>query len=219
MFLRDNCSPLEFGREPSVWHLIKIATQSGELEGAVGKQQFLTFISRSEWRSWLEQNHGSVKEAWLVHYRKSSGRSNLTYGDALEEALCFGWIDGKKLSIDQERYAFRFTPRGVNSAWSARNIKRAKSLIRAGKMTQAGLNAFRHHKQKRVAPLPEVLPTSLQQKFQSNPEAWSNFLALSPGYQKICIGWIASAKREETQVRRLAVVMEHSAAKKKVSFM
>jgi uncharacterized protein YdeI (YjbR/CyaY-like superfamily) len=147
------------------------------------------------------------------------GRSNITYDEALEEALCFGWIDGKKISIDLERYAFRFTRRGVNSAWSALNIKRAKSLIRAGKMTEAGLNAFQNHKHRKVAPLPEVLPAKLQQTFQSNNAAWLNFLALPAGYQKLCIGWIASAKREETQLRRLATVMEHSAAKKKNSFM
>ena len=117
-------------------------------------------------------NHSRVREAWLVHYKKSPGRSNIAYDDALEEALCFGWIDGKKMSIDQERYASRFTPRGENSAWSALNITWAKSLTTAGKMTQAGLNAFRNHEQRRFAPLPEVLPAKLQQTFQSNTQAW-----------------------------------------------
>ena len=199
--------------------LDKVASQIRKTGGSVSKRELLTFVSRSEWRSWLEENHSRIKEAWLVHYRKSSDRSNITYGEALEEALCFGWIDGKKMSIDQERYAFRFTPRAANSAWSAVNIKRAKLLIRTGKMTGDGLKAFRNHKRRRVAPLPEVLPAKLQQTFQSNNEAWVNFLALPPGYKRLCIGWIASAKREETQLRRLATVMEYSAAKKKVSFM
>jgi uncharacterized protein YdeI (YjbR/CyaY-like superfamily) len=185
----------------------------------VSKQELLTFISRSEWRSWLQKNHGRTKEAWLVHYKKTSGRCNITYDEAVEEALCFGWIDGKKKTIDQERYAFRFTPRGAHSAWSALNIRRAKSLIRAGKMTGAGLNAFQNHKQRRVPPLPEELPAKLAETFKSDTTAWQNFLAFPPGYQRLCVGWVASAKREETQLRRLSMLMEHSAAKTKISFM
>ena len=183
------------------------------------QQELLTFVSRSEWRSWLEENHCTIKEAWLIHFKKLSGRSSITYDEALAEALCFGWIDGKKRSIDAERYAFRFTPRGANSAWSELNITRAKALIRAGKMTAAGLRAFKNHKQRKIPPLPETLPAELQEAFKSHTAAWQNFLAFPPGYRRVCIGWVASAKREETQFRRLSMLIEHSAANTKIRFM
>jgi uncharacterized protein YdeI (YjbR/CyaY-like superfamily) len=182
-------------------------------------RELLSFRNRSEWRSWLEENHGRAREAWVVHYKKSSGKSGVTYDEAVEEALCFGWIDGKKRSIDEERYAFRFSPRGRKSSWSDLNIRRVRALIEVGKMTQAGLDAFRNHKQQRVQPMPATLPANLEKKFRTNAEAWRHFRAQPSGYQKHCVGWIASAKRETTQLRRLGVLIDHSAAGNKIRFM
>jgi len=102
-----------------------------EVKGRLTEQDLLTFGNRSEWRSWLETNHSRVKEAWLIHYKKFSGKLSVSYDEAVEEALCFGWIDGKKRSVDRERYAFRFTPRGPKSSWSTLNIRRAKPRRRS----------------------------------------------------------------------------------------
>ncbi len=98
--------------------------------------------SRDEWRSWLEKNGRSCREICLIYYKKNSGKPRIAYDDAVEEALCFGWIDGKTIRIDEERYGQRFTPRNPKSHWSPINIRRAKRLIKEGKMTEAGLGVF-----------------------------------------------------------------------------
>jgi uncharacterized protein YdeI (YjbR/CyaY-like superfamily) len=99
--------------------------------------------SREEWRSWLEKNHAGAKEVWLVYYKKHTGKPSIGYTDSLEEAICFGWIDGLKKSVDEERYAYRFSPRKPKSKWSPRNTKLAKKMIEEKKMTPAGLAAFK----------------------------------------------------------------------------
>jgi len=179
----------------------------------------LHFGNRAEWRSWLERNHNKAKEAWLAHYKRATGRPTVSYDEAVEEALCFGWIDGKKRSIDSESYAYRYTPRGAKSSWSALNIKRAKRLIDAGKMMEAGLRAFEEHEKRKSPALPTKLPKKLQELFEANKTAWNNFERFSPGYKRLCIGWVASAKQEETQLRRLNTLIGHSAKNSKIKFM
>ena len=100
--------------------------------------------TREEWRSWLEQHHNSEHELWLVFYKKSTGKTGMSYTDSVAEALCFGWIDGLKKGIDEQRYAYRFTPRKLTSKWSPSNIRRATQMIDEGRMTAAGLKAFDH---------------------------------------------------------------------------
>ena len=131
----------------------------------------LHFKNRSEWRSWLERNHNKAKEAWLAHYKKATGRPSVSYDEAVEEALCFGWVDGRKKSVDSERYAYRYTQRGPRSAWSALNIKRATRLIDEGRMVGAGLQAFEGHEKRKTASLPTLLPKKLQKVFESNRAA------------------------------------------------
>ncbi|MBI3933765.1 MAG: YdeI/OmpD-associated family protein [Acidobacteria bacterium] len=121
----------------------------------------------------------------------------MSYEDAVEEALCFGWVDGKKKSIDSERYAYRYTPRGPKSSWSELNIKRAKKLIVEGRQVGAGLLAFEGHEKRKAPSLPTRLPRKLQELFEANQVAWNNFEQCSPGYKRLCIGWVASAKQEE----------------------
>lgn len=100
---------------------------------------YISVSDRKAWRAWLTENHASEKEVWLAYYKKHTGKATVTYMDSVKEALCFGWIDGLKKRIDEQKYAHRFTPRRVNSKWSALNIRLAKELIESGEMTEAGL--------------------------------------------------------------------------------
>jgi uncharacterized protein YdeI (YjbR/CyaY-like superfamily) len=102
----------------------------------------LYVVSRNDFRAWLAGHHNTAKDIWLVFYRKSSGKPSVTYNDAIEEAICFGWIDGLQKSIDAERYALRFTPRRKQSAWSQSNVARALKMLREGKMTEAGMGVL-----------------------------------------------------------------------------
>ena len=195
---------------------MKPATEESE---SADHSTFLYFKNRSEWRTWLERNHIKAKEAWLAHYKIATGRPSVSYDEAVEEALCFGWVDGKKRSIDSERYAYRYTPRSPKSSWSALNIRKAEKLVAEGRMAAAGLQAFEGHKKRKSPVLPTKLPKELQELFEANKTAWNNFEQFSPGYKRLCIGWVASAKQEETRLRRLTSLIDHSAKNTKVKFM
>ena len=175
----------------------------GKSKDSQGVFKLLRFASRAEWRRWLSENHGKAKEAWVGHWKVSTGKSTVSYDEAVEEALCFGWVDGKKKSVDAERYAYRYTPRSPQSSWSALNIDRVKRLIAEGQMTPSGLAAFKGHEKRKSVALPIMLPPRLEKLFRQNTTAWKNFEQFSPGYRRICIGWVASAKQEVTQIRRL----------------
>jgi len=165
--------------------------------------------NRNEWRWWLKENHATADETWLIFYKKHTGKPGVTYGESVEEALCFGWVDGLKKSIDDERYAYRFTPRKAGSKWSPLNISRAENMIARGKMTPAGLAAFEQRRTydekflemraaETIVPSPE-----LEKALKSNRRAWENFEQLAPGYRKQYVGWLMSAKRPETRQKRL----------------
>jgi len=165
--------------------------------------------SRSKWRAWLEKNHASEKEVWLVYYKKNTGKPSVSYRESVEEALCFGWIDGIKKRVDDERYMHRFTPRRAGSKWSPLNIKLAKELIESGEMTDGGLSAFKQRKtydekflQAKAAQQNSLTPEN-EQTLKANPKAWENFQKLAPGYRKQYVGWLQSAKKPETRERRL----------------
>jgi uncharacterized protein YdeI (YjbR/CyaY-like superfamily) len=165
--------------------------------------------SRGEWRSWLQENHSRVDEVWLVYFKKHTGQPSITYAESVEEALCFGWIDGIKKRIDEQRYAHRFTPRKAKSKWSALNIKRARMLIDQGKMAPSGLACFDQRIkyddgfiEAKTGPDPS-LPPEIEKALKSNSKAWANFTALAPGYRKQYIGWLVTAKRPDTRARRL----------------
>jgi uncharacterized protein YdeI (YjbR/CyaY-like superfamily) len=169
----------------------------------------ITPASRKEWRAWLERNHASETEVWLVYYKKHTNKPTLTYLESVTEALCFGWIDGIKKRIDDERYMHRFTPRRPASRWSPTNIALARELIASGEMKEAGLAAFNNRRtyeeevlqvrQKQAA----VLAPEFEQVLKANDAAWQNFNALAPSYRKNYIGWLQSAKRPETREKRL----------------
>ncbi len=165
--------------------------------------------NREEWRAWLEQNYQSQNQVWLIFYKNGS-RRNVQYNDAVEEALCFGWIDSNIQKIDEEKYARKFTPRGPASRWSELNKRRVAKMIQAGKMTQAGLAKItykitdRHNKTYKPQPKKKVpVPGFLKRALMANKKAWLNFVNLAPSYRRIYVLWVSDAKRIETRNQRL----------------
>ncbi len=169
----------------------------------------LIVANRQEWREWPQKQHAEADEIWLVYYKKHTGKSSVSYTESLEEALCFGWIDGLKKGIDEEKYCHRFTPRKKQSKWSPRNILLARKLIAEGKMTAAGLAAFKRRRPcddefleaKKAVEIP--LTAEIENALMANRKAWDNFIRLAPGYRKQYAGWLMNAKRPETREKRL----------------
>ena len=169
----------------------------------------LYVTNRDEWRAWLRNNHTSQKEIWLIYYKKNTGRPSIPYSDSVEEALCFGWIDSLIKKLDDERYARKFTPRKEESSWSSANKRRAEKMIKTGKMTEAGLLRITGAKRsgewyKTTRARTELtVPAYVEAALGKNKKALENFNKLAPSYKRHYVGWIASAKREETRARRL----------------
>ncbi len=169
----------------------------------------LYVTNRDDWRAWLEKNHARESEVWLVYYKKPSTNANIPYEDAVEEALCFGWIDSIIQKIDDEKYARKFTPRVNDAKWSASNMKRVAKMIREGKMTGVGLakvtftipNDLEESPKPAAQPGP-VIPEHIRRVLIANPTAWDNFNRLAPSYRKQYIRWIMFAKKVETQLKR-----------------
>jgi uncharacterized protein YdeI (YjbR/CyaY-like superfamily) len=172
---------------------------------------------RAQWRSWLKEHGTRSTEVWLVCYKKGSGKAGVAYEDAVEEALCFGWIDGKIKKLDHDRFARRFTPRNSNSRWSAINIGRAKKLIAGKKMTSAGVVVF--HPERKIEAHPTRMPIALRREFEHHASAWKNFQDFPPSYQRMTIAWVASAKKKETQHKRLQQLVQFSSENKRIKFM
>jgi uncharacterized protein YdeI (YjbR/CyaY-like superfamily) len=183
----------------------------------------LYVTNRDDWRAWLEKNHETEKEVWLVYYKKHTNRPRIPYDDAVEEALCFGWIDSIVQKIDDERYAQKFTPRKNSSKWSELNKRRVRKLLREGKMTPAGLakigdgvleageGSKSESKTKGL-----IIPESLEESLRANGKAWENFNRLAPSYRRQYIGWITSAKKEETRNKRIREAVELLARNEKL---
>jgi uncharacterized protein YdeI (YjbR/CyaY-like superfamily) len=170
--------------------------------------------SREQWRAWLAENHAAEAEAWLVICKKHAGVPGVTYIEALEEALCFGWIDGLLKRLDDEQHLIRFSPRRRNSIWSEQNKKRVHGLMRAGRMTKAGLAKIREAKANgqwdKAAQREDItlVPAELTAALARNEQARLNFDKLASSYRKQFIYWIGVAKREETRNRRVAEAVE-----------
>ncbi|MGA8150053.1 MAG: YdeI/OmpD-associated family protein [Terriglobales bacterium] len=175
------------------------------------------FATPSKFRAWLERYHQSRQELWVGFYKKSSGKPSLTWPESVDEALCFGWIDGLRKSIDEFSYTIRFTPRKPRSIWSAINIKRAHELHAARRMGAAGLRAFAKRSDERSAIYSYEQRKSArfeaadEQMFRANQPAWTFFQNQPPGYRKIATYWVTSAKKESTRAKRLAILIECSA--------
>ena len=181
------------------------------------------FATPEEFRAWLEEHHADATEVLVGFYKKSSGKPTMTWSESVDEALCFGWIDGVRRSIDDESYTIRFTPRRPRSTWSAVNIERAKQLTRLGRMTPAGLEAFEarpddasmvySYEQRHAA----ALAAGHEREFRANEAAWEFFQKQPPSYRKAAIWWVVSAKKEETRRKRLATLIGDSAEGRRVA--
>jgi uncharacterized protein YdeI (YjbR/CyaY-like superfamily) len=184
------------------------------------KPQF--FPTLANWRAWLEKHHDDAEEFWVGFYKRDSGRPSITWPESVDGALCFGWIDGVRKSIDATSYKIRFTPRKPRSIWSAINIKRAKELSKQGLMHAAGLAAFEKRDGNRSAIYAyeqrksAKLPSEFDKQFRTNPEAWRFFQSQPPWYQRTSTYWVISAKKEETRVKRLAILIDCSTRKQKI---
>lgn len=174
------------------------------------------FRNAAAFRRWLEKHHDKEDELWIGFYKKGAARRGITYPEAVDESLCFGWIDGIRKAIDEERYANRFTPRKPKSNWSDVNRKRVAELIAEGRIQPAGLAAFESRDDARSGVYSfenrdkARLTPEQEQRFRKNARAWSFFESQPPGYRRIAIWWVVSAKREETREKRLATLIDDS---------
>jgi uncharacterized protein YdeI (YjbR/CyaY-like superfamily) len=174
------------------------------------------FATPAEFRRWLTRHARSAAELWVGFHKKGSGRPSITWPESVDEALCFGWIDGIRKTVDEHSYTNRFTPRRRGSIWSAVNIKRARHLIRTGRMQPAGLRAFkaRDAEKSRLYSYEREtasLSPADDARFRAKAKAWAFFQSQPPGYRKLAIRWIVDAKREETRARRLGTLIADSA--------
>src|SRR5687768_1132708 len=179
----------------------------------------LTFFPTPQaFRRWLKANHRTANELWVGFYKKATGRPTITWSEAVDEALCFGWIDGVRKSVDDISYTNRFTPRRPTSNWSAVNIDKIKALTKAGRVAPAGVEAF----ERRVAKKSGVysyeqrkdakLTPAMERRFRKNTKAWRFFESLPPGYRQLLIFRITDAKREATREQRLTEIIERCEA-------
>ena len=175
----------------------------------------LNVNTRSEWRKWLQKNHNKVTELWLIFYNKETGKLTLNYDDAVEEALCFGWIDSIVKKIDEEKYVRKFTPRKNNSVWSELNKKRVRKVIKEGRMTEFGMEKINAAKKggawNKILEPPKVSyddPKDFISALNKNKKAKSNFDKFSPSDKKRYYMWINIAKKKETRERRIKESIE-----------
>jgi len=162
---------------------------------------------RAEWRRWLRENHKTAPEIWLIYYKKESGKPRVPYNHAVEEALCYGWIDSILKPIDARKYAQRYSPRKKTSKLSDMNRERVRRLIKAGRMTKAGLAAIEH-----VAKKAWKLPADIEKRLKQDPTTWRNFQRFPASYKRIRIGWIDAARaRREAFEQRLRYFLKMTA--------
>ncbi|MDF9794887.1 uncharacterized protein YdeI (YjbR/CyaY-like superfamily) [Catalinimonas alkaloidigena] len=170
------------------------------------------FATPDEFRAWLEDNHDQASELLVGYYKVSCEQPSMRWSESVDQALCFGWIDGVRKSIDSDSYCIRFTPRKPKSNWSAVNIKKVEELKAKGLMRRAGLEKYSQRKESRSRVYayenPEKLDKALEKQFMHNKQAWSFFQAQPPYYRRQMIHWVMSAKQEVTRVRRLDKLME-----------
>jgi uncharacterized protein YdeI (YjbR/CyaY-like superfamily) len=180
------------------------------------------FETPEELRAWLEEHHTTESEVWVGYYKKDSGRRSLTWPQVVEEALRFGWIDGKTQRIDEHRYRQRLSPRRPNSNWSEINVAKIAELRAAGRMTSAGEAAFAPRREKPPDALTyerrheAAFDANQEAELRRNPPAWKWFDAQSPSYRTMATFWVLSAKRPETRERRLATLIECSSERRRV---
>ncbi len=180
------------------------------------------FNNQEEFSDWLEEHHAEASELWVGYFKKNTGRASLTWSISVDTALCFGWIDGIRKTIDEQSYKIRFTPRKMTSGWSAVNVKKVKALIQLGKMKPAGMHLFNNRtetqgysSEQRNVPLAR----EYEEKIKANQSAWLFFTNLAPSYKRDSIWWIMNAKKEETRLKRLGILIASSEAGLKIPIL
>jgi uncharacterized protein YdeI (YjbR/CyaY-like superfamily) len=175
------------------------------------------FATPAAFRAWLDANHGRETELLVGFYKKGSGKPSITWPESVDEALCYGWIDGVRRSLGDESYAIRFSPRKPSSIWSNVNIAKVKALLAAGRMTPAGVAAWERRDPERSGIYlfernnPVAFDAEAERRFRRSRRAWTFFQAQPPGYRRLATHYVTSAKRSETRERRLAILIECSA--------
>ena len=183
------------------------------------------FKTRAEWRQWLLRNHLTEREIWLVYYKKHTGKKSIVYEEAVQEALCYGWIDSTVKRLDEDKYMQKYTPRKKISNWSATNKKRVAQLISDSRMTRFGQNKINTAKKNRSwSRLPEAgktpeMPKELRIALNKNKSAKKNFDNFAESYRKQYLGWLNSAKKDKTRQKRIALIIERSENNLKPGFM
>lgn len=182
------------------------------------------FPTQADFRAWLKRDHQRSTELLVGFYRKDSGKPSITYSEALDEALCFGWIDGIRSKLDEASYTVRFTPRRPGSIWSLVNIKRVGELKQLARMQPAGLAAFEKRDEKKSQMYSyerdkSELDSDFEKRFRADKKAWAFFQQQAPSYRRTSIWWVISAKRQETRERRLATLIEVSAASRRLDML
>lgn len=195
------------------------------MPGSPSPDEIVYFESADAFRAWLETNHASASELWVGYHKKGTGRPSVTHPEAVDEALCFGWIDGVRKSVDAERFTNRFTPRTARSIWSQVNIRRVAELTAERRMQPAGLAAFEgrdptrqnlYSNEQRQHP---ELPPELEEHFKGNAAAWEFWLAQPPGYRKTASWWVISAKRDEIRWKRLGQLIHDSESGRRIALL
>jgi uncharacterized protein YdeI (YjbR/CyaY-like superfamily) len=177
----------------------------------------LFFETPEQFRAWLEEHHETESELLVGFYKKGSGRRSITWPESVDQALCFGWIDGVRRSLGDDAYTIRFTPRKRTSNWSLVNVAKVEELTARGLMAPAGLRAYEARTPERTGVYssersqPAMLPDEFERDIRANERAWEWFQGRPPGYRKTAMHWVISAKREETRMRRLRQLIECSA--------
>jgi uncharacterized protein YdeI (YjbR/CyaY-like superfamily) len=186
------------------------------------KKETATFypVNVQEWRQWLEKHHRSEQSVWLLQYKKSSEKPTISWSEAVDEALCFGWIDSTRKTVDNESFIQFFTRRKPNSVWSKINKEKVKQLIKEGRMTEAGLKSIeiaKHNGSWTILDEVEELtiPDDLEKAFHLHPGSKDFFLGLSKSVRKMILTWLVFAKREDTRQKRIVEIAELAAQKQK----
>jgi len=182
----------------------------------VSRNNLRFFRTRNALRQWLEKNHDKASELWIGFYRKDSGRGGITYAEALDEALCYGWIDGIRKKLDDVSFTNRFTPRKKNSVWSNVNIKHVERLTREGRMMPPGTAAYEAKQDNRSGVYSferetAELEPEMKERFRKNAKAWKFFEGEPPYYRRMASWWVISAKKDETREKRLSDLINYSA--------
>ncbi len=180
-------------------------------------QEPVFFATSEDLFYWFEENQGKSDELWVGFHKRGTGKRGITYREAADEALCFGWAEAIRKSLSEGAYMIRFVPRRPDSVWSASTVERFGQLAKEGRMQPSGYEAFRHYDPDKVNQSsydnrPHELPEAYERIFRENPDAWAHFQSRPPSYRRTCISWVMQAKQEATRERRLQTLIADSAA-------